>query len=155
MEGERIKDLNNLLKPVFGENVEIVDKTIANLTLPGENYFSDMLKLQVTTRNRDTNSTNTENFVAKCCIVEVDENMPKEAAAMLSHVFKPEIAFYKEIIPTMQKFLKEHGLKEVEIFPKLIASRYNLDGKEQPDENAVLILENLQAAGKDYDLNNL
>ncbi|XP_072393186.1 uncharacterized protein [Diabrotica undecimpunctata] len=144
MEGERIKDLNNLLKPVFGENVEIVDKTIANLTLPGENYLSDMFKLQVTTRNRDTNSTNTENFVAKCCIVDVDENMPKEAA---SHVFKPEIAFYKEIIPTMQKFLKEHGLKEVEIFAKLIASRYNLDGKEQPDENAVLILENLQAAG--------
>ncbi|CAG9833440.1 unnamed protein product [Diabrotica balteata] len=145
MEGERIKDLNNLLKPVFGENVEILDKTITNLTLPGENYWSDMLKLQVTTRNKITKATNTEYFVAKCCVI--DEKLPKGIAGDICRVFKPEIAFYKEIIPTMQKFLKEHGLKEVEIFPKLIAARYNLDGKEEPDENTVIIFENLQAAG--------
>ncbi|XP_072393193.1 uncharacterized protein [Diabrotica undecimpunctata] len=145
MEDERIKDLNNLLKPVFGENVEIVDKTITNLTLPGENYWSDMLKLQVTTKNKDTNATSTEHFVAKCCMV--DEKMPKELAAANSHMFKPEIAFYNEIIPTMQKFSKEHGLKEVDFFPKLIIARYNLDGKEEPDENAVLLLENLQVEG--------
>ncbi|XP_050512666.1 uncharacterized protein LOC126888443 [Diabrotica virgifera virgifera] len=141
MEGERIKDLNNLLKPALGENVEIVDKTITNLTQPGDNYFSDMLKLQVTTRNKDTNATNTEHFVAKCCIADAD------MAAQSSSLFKPEIAFYKEIVPTMQKFLKEHGQKEVEIFPKLIAARYNLDGKEEPDGDAVLVLENLQVAG--------
>ncbi|XP_072393195.1 uncharacterized protein [Diabrotica undecimpunctata] len=141
MEGERITDLNNLLKPALGENVEIVDTTITNLTLPGDNYFSDMLKLQVTTRNKDTNATNTEHFVAKCCIAE------EVLAAKSASMFKPEIAFYKEIVPTMQKFLREHGLKEVEIFPKMIAARYNLDGKEEPDGDAVLVLENLQVAG--------
>uniref|UniRef100_A0A6P7FB12 Uncharacterized protein LOC114328425 n=1 Tax=Diabrotica virgifera virgifera TaxID=50390 RepID=A0A6P7FB12_DIAVI len=145
MEDERIKDLNNLLKPVLGENVEIVDKTITNLTQPGENYWSDMLRLQVTTKNKDTNATNTEHFVAKCVII--DEKMPKELTAAGAHMFKPEIAFYNEIIPAMQKFAKEHGLKEVDFFPKLIAARYNLDGKEHPDENAVLLLENLQVAG--------
>ncbi|XP_050512655.1 uncharacterized protein LOC126888441 isoform X4 [Diabrotica virgifera virgifera] len=145
MEGERIKNLKKLLRPVFGENVEIVDKTITNLTLPGENYWSDMLNLQIKTRNKDTKTTNTEYFVAKCPVI--DEKLPKGIADDICRVFKPEIAFYKEIIPTMQKFLSEHGLKEVEFFPKLIAARYDLDGNEEPDGDAVMILENLQAAG--------
>jgi hypothetical protein len=62
--------------------------------------------------------------------------------------FRNEIAFYKDILPILQDFQRQHGVKEViDFVPKYYGSRRNLKGDEgKVDQDAVLLLENLKVA---------
>lgn len=120
----------------------IIEKDVTNLTAPGENYWSDMLKINLTVINDETGSTEEINVCAKCVVQESEQTI------FNIQMFKSEINFYREIIPTIQQFLNDHGLPEITFFPKLVCARLNLDGGAVPDKNAVLILENLKNQGK-------
>ncbi|XP_057667636.1 uncharacterized protein LOC130900782 [Diorhabda carinulata] len=141
MEPEKIKNLDELIKKYHGEDVQIVDKKITNLTAPGENYLSDIFKLDVTIKNKNGNES-IEHYVAKSVLIK-----PEMSTEISVEIFKNEILFYTTVIPTIRQFAKEHGLQDKDVFPELIAARLNLDHTDKPDENAVLILENLVEKG--------
>ncbi|XP_072400499.1 uncharacterized protein [Diabrotica undecimpunctata] len=137
-----IKDLPALLSSKLGKK-KIKDTKLSNLTAKGENFGSEMIKLDVTTVD-ENGKEETLHGVAK--------TLPKHE--MMRQAFKVqvtytnEMAFYDLILPTLQDFQRELGVKKViDWFPECYATRKNLNASDIIDDNAVIVLENLQISG--------
>ncbi|XP_063927629.1 uncharacterized protein LOC135140848 [Zophobas morio] len=132
----QIKKLENLVC-LPGKKIQSCD--VKRLTAPGENYGSLMLSLDITAEG--PNGPEKISLVAKT----VPPNEFIQELFMTSITFRNEIVFYKQIVPTLQEFQRENGVKEVIDFtPKYFGSRLNLTGGESVDENGALVLENLK-----------
>ncbi|KAJ8922348.1 hypothetical protein NQ315_004291 [Exocentrus adspersus] len=142
--GERaIKDLEKVLSARIGKHKKITDVKMEPLTAPGENYGSIMSKLDLTVEDQGT----------KTELHAVAKQIPaQEFARALFNIqvtFKNEIAVYDTIVPLLQDFQRENGVDEViDCFTEMYGARINL-GEENGtvDEDAVLILENLNFTG--------
>ncbi|XP_018562289.1 uncharacterized protein LOC108904286 isoform X2 [Anoplophora glabripennis] len=144
MTGEKIVKLDQLLNGYIGDSKSIVDTKYSRLTGPGENYGSILLKVDITLENKKDNSREELHTVAK--LIPEDEFFQKIFNVQVS--CKVEISFYDTIVPTLQRFQKEKGVQQVmDFFPKMYASRLNLNDSDTVDQNAVLLLENLIEAG--------
>ncbi|XP_072400504.1 uncharacterized protein [Diabrotica undecimpunctata] len=137
-----INDLPGLLSSKLGTK-KIKDTKLSNLISKGENFGSEMIKLDVTTVD-ENGKEETLHGVAK--------TLPKHE--MMRQAFKVqvtytnEMAFYDLIIPTLQDFQRELGVKKViDWFPECYATRKNLNTSDIIDDNAVIVLENLIIAG--------
>lgn len=146
MPGDNIENLEGLLQQYIGPNKKIVNIKKGRLTAPGENYCSIMLKLDITLKNLEKGKEEKLHAVAKTINTEVNDFFKQAAHPQ----FEKEIAFYTEIVPTLQDFQREQGITEVlDLFPKLYAARRNLHGNDgEVDDDAVIILENLKEQGK-------
>lgn len=144
---EEIKNLQELLSQYVGPHKKIISSEISKLTAPGENYLSVVLKVDVVVRDETTGKEEKVNAVGKCLhsndVHQMLRNFGKKN-------YETELAFYTEILPTLQEFVKEKGLKRnFDIFPKLIAYRPNLNGEtDEVDENSILLMENLDVEGE-------
>lgn len=142
-----IKKLQELVSQYVGTNGKVVSSDISNLTAPGDNYLSVMLKVDIFLKDEETHKEETIHAVAKCI-------HSSDVHPFLQHLgkmgYKNELAFYTKIIPTLQKFAEERNLqRDFDIFPKLIAFRPNLHGEnEEVDENSILLMENIKSLGK-------
>lgn len=145
MPGDNILDLEGLLQKHIGPNKEILDIKKENLTAPGENYCSIMVKLDVTLKNLTNGKEETLHAVAKTVNTDVNELFRLSAVPQ----FEKEINFYTEIVPALQEFQKQQGVTEVlDIFPEIYAARKNIRGDDgKVDDEAVIILENLKEKG--------
>lgn len=145
-----IEKLDELIYQYTGSSKTIVKTNISRLTLPGENYYSLMLKLDVTLRSIDNGGEEILHIVAKCRN-KTDSEYFNYIGPLL---FKKEIGFYTEIIPALERLQIDQGLEEVfNIFPKVLAFRRNLHGLNQKiDDHAVILLENLKENGKKKNL---
>ncbi|KAJ8918598.1 hypothetical protein NQ315_013103 [Exocentrus adspersus] len=142
--GDKIDNLGQLLKNYTGGSKKIVDTKVSRLTALGENYGSTLLKVDISLKNDNDDSEEELHVVAKC--IPEDEVLKEVFNIQVS--CKVEIAFYDTIVPTLQQFQRDKGVEEVvDFFPRMYASRINLNGGELVDENAVLLLENLKGAG--------
>ncbi|XP_072393453.1 uncharacterized protein [Diabrotica undecimpunctata] len=137
-----IKNLNGILKSVIGVS-KITNTKITRLTAPGENYGSLMLKLDVTLKSDEHLETDLHLVAKKIPTSELfRENFNIQVT------FKNEVAMYQTVVPILQSFQKESGVKNVfNCVPRFYGARINLDGGQQVDSDAVLILENLFANG--------
>lgn len=146
MPGADIKDLNGLMKDYIGPNKEIVDVKKERLTAPGENYCSIMMKLDITLKDVATGKEEILHAVAKTMNTEVADFFRQAAPPQ----FKKEIAFYTEVIPTLQQFQRDQGVTDVmDFFPKLYAARKNIHGNDDEiDDECVIVLENLKEQGQ-------
>ncbi|XP_017782879.1 PREDICTED: uncharacterized protein LOC108567118 [Nicrophorus vespilloides] len=144
---QEIKDLDVLLKPCLGSK-KISSYTTRNLIAAGENYGSIMLAVDVKIRkdNQDENEDETVNLVAKLC-------PPTEFIKKMFNIpitYKKEVGFYSTVIPTLQQFQIERGIKKpIDFFPKYFGSRINLNGFSEVDDDACLLLENIKVKGFD------
>lgn len=143
---EEIKNLQELLSQYVGPNKKVVATDISPLTDPGENYLSVMLKVDVVLRDEQTSQEEKVHAVGKCIHSSEVHQFLQDIGKMN---YKSELAFYTEIIPTLQSFANERGLEhDYDIFPKLIAYRANLHGTDdEVDENSVLLMENMKVSG--------
>lgn len=119
----------------------IKNYAVKQLTAPGENYGSLMLRLDVTVENQ--NIISEINTVAKM----LPPNTFLQEMFNSQVTFRKEIAFYKVIIPTLQQFQRDHDVQTILDFtPQYYGSRLNLknDDSAKVDEHAVLVLENLK-----------
>ncbi|XP_018569816.1 uncharacterized protein LOC108909865 [Anoplophora glabripennis] len=135
-----IENLQEVLSEYIKKSQSISDKKITNLTAPGENYGSIMLKLDLTLK--EENGTEKElHAVAKMI---PGQEFAREAFN-IQVTFKNEIAMYNVIAPTLRDFQRENGVnKVIDCFPEFYGARLNLGEQNGTvDENAVLILENL------------
>lgn len=141
-----IKNLESLLSSYLGPNKKVISSNISNLTAPGENYLSVVLKVEVVIRNEENGKEETLNAVAKCL-----HSGNNEMAKMFGKMnYDNEKNWYTEIVPTLENFLKDRGVKiNFDFFPKLIGYRANLHGEnDEIDEDSVILLENLAVNGK-------
>ncbi|CAG9833647.1 unnamed protein product [Diabrotica balteata] len=138
---EKIKHFEELIRDYIGPNKSVVDTKVSNLTAPGENYLSEIIKIDVVLQDKDTNHHEDLSLVAKLCV----EN---EFFGPTYNLTKNELIFYTDIVPPIKNFHKEHGLPPPSFYPDYAGGRLNLTGEtEKPDMDAILILENLVPKG--------
>lgn len=141
---EKIEKLEELVSEYINKDKKVVDSKITRLTPPNENFGSTILKVDLVLED-DNADSETLSIVAKM----LPENEFLQMAFNVTVSFKLESAFYSTIVPTLQEFQREHGVQEViDFFPKFYGSRNNLNGGDNVDGHAVLLLENLKVSGK-------
>lgn len=141
----KIRNLQSVLATTLGDDVEILEEKTALLTAPGEHYGSIMLALDVTIKRPDKKQEEVLKLVAKL----LPANQMLRVAFNVSVTFKKEVVAYLESIPTLVAFQKEFGVPEnrlLDIFPRCYGARVSLD-KDEVDDDAVLIFENLKVQG--------
>nr|XP_023014587.1 uncharacterized protein LOC111504301 [Leptinotarsa decemlineata]XP_023014588.1 uncharacterized protein LOC111504301 [Leptinotarsa decemlineata] len=139
-----ILNLEELLINHIDQNKKIVGTKITRLTAPGDNFGSEILKIDLVLNDKTGNSENLS-VIAKL----IPEFEFYQEIFNIQWTFKNERNFYEKIIPCLQQFQKEQGVQDViDLFPKYYGSRCNLEDKDtKVDGNAVLILENLKIKG--------
>lgn len=141
---KKIENIEQLISGYIGNNKKVTDVQISRLTESGENWGSTILKIDLTLNDQTGKSENLS-IVAKL----LPENEFFQKIFNVQKTFKLESAFYGAIVPTLQAFQKEQGIKDVlDLFPKFYGSRNNLDGGGKIDGNAVILLENLKVSGE-------
>jgi hypothetical protein len=137
---EHINNIEDLIP--LDETKKIVDRKIKRLTAVGENYGSLMLSVDLTIKT----PTGNEEIHAVAKTVPPNEFIQKVFNTPVT--FRNEIAFYKKVVPLLQQFQREHGVKKViDFVPKYYGSRLNKNCDEgEVDKDAVLLLENLKVA---------
>lgn len=140
-----IKKFDELIYQYTGPTTTCIRTDFSNFTTPGENYCSLLFKIDVTLKN-ENGKEEMLHTVAKCRNKKFNSHFGNMAPLQ----FKHEIAFYTEIVPVLEEFIRNQGVENMlNFFPKLIAARRNLHGKtDEIDENAVILLENLSEQGK-------
>lgn len=141
---DKIVGLEDLVSKYINHDKKIVETVLTPLTAPGENFGSTILKVDLVLKG-DDGKTEPLCLVAKM--------LPQGAFfQMVFNVlvtFKLESAFYEVVVPTLQSFQRQQGVKDViDFFPNFYGYRNNLNGGEEVDSNAVLLMENLKTSGK-------
>ncbi|XP_017774129.1 PREDICTED: uncharacterized protein LOC108560920 [Nicrophorus vespilloides] len=140
-----VKNLDKILSDSLGKDVVVIEQRSKFLTPPGEHYGSIMLALDATVKIDGKEEI----------LPLVAKMLP--ASDMLRVAFDSGVTFQKEIdaytktIPALVQFQRDYNVPEhkiLDIFPKCFGARISLD-KDEVDENAVLIFENLKVKGYD------
>ncbi|KAK4886183.1 hypothetical protein RN001_002454 [Aquatica leii] len=140
MNSYKIKDLHNLLKQYFKDEVKLVHYEAKPLTSKGENFGSEILDLEIKLQYVD--SEKTLRLVAKMC---PPTEILKEVFAT-AVTFKKEIYAYNIILPTLLKFQQETCGRNCEkLYAECFGTRLNLNlNMDTIDDDAVILLENLK-----------
>ncbi|XP_072380031.1 uncharacterized protein [Diabrotica undecimpunctata] len=134
-----IKIIKDIISEYIGEEKMIVNIEISKY---GENYLSDIFKLDVKVRSKSGEKEDLD-LVAKCSIHDKGLEMAQRTARLI----KNEILCYDTIIPTLREFRMKYGFPDFDFITKYIASHCNLKEENLTESEAVLILENICAKG--------
>ncbi|CAG9831174.1 unnamed protein product [Diabrotica balteata] len=142
----KIEKLDELISGHIGRDKKIIDSKITRLTAPGENFGSEMLKVDLRLKSTEGKEEDLH-VVAKL----IPENEFSRAIFNVDVSFNVEKEFYNSIVPTLQDFQRKQGItKVIDCFPRLYGARNNLGNNgEKVDNNAALVLENLKIQGFD------
>lgn len=143
----QVRDLEGVLCDYFKGDIKLEDVKSKMLTAPGEHYGSIMLAIDVIAKINGKKEK--LNLVAK--LIPASE-MLREAFD-IKVTFKKEVNFYLHALPALIQLQKEYKVPEeriLDIFPICYGARVSLDkNKNEVDEDAVLIFENLKVQGYD------
>lgn len=135
-----IKNLNELIF-TFVDKSKFVSASVSKLTAPGENYCSELLALDISTRSSENPQIHT---VAKL----LPENEFARKIFKSERTFLLETLFYEKITQSLRNFQKEQGFTQlIDSFPQFCTARFNLENGREIDENAVLVIKNLKNEG--------
>ncbi|XP_028129630.1 uncharacterized protein LOC114325698 [Diabrotica virgifera virgifera] len=138
---DKIRNFEELISDYIGPFKTVVDTKSSNLTAPGENYLSDIIKIDIVLKDKITNKNEDLSLVAKLTINH-------EFMGPTHNITKNEVIFYRDVIPAIKRFHRKHGLPSPSFYPDFAGGRINLTGDEdKADEDAVLVLENLVTKG--------
>lgn len=142
----KIRNLADVLEHSLGPDFEILEQQTRILTAPGEHYGSIMLAVDVKIK-RTEKKEETLHLVAKL----IPANEMLRIAFNIEVTFKKEAFAYLHSIPALVEFQKEYNVPEgrlLDMFPKCYGARITLDkDKDQVDEDAVILFENLKLQG--------
>lgn len=146
-ENPKLEKLEHLISPYIGKDKQIINTKIANITAPGENNGSTILKVDLIIENGNKHQERLHLFAKLIPPSEYFQNLFN-----CQVTFKLEAAFYEVIVPTMQSFQREKGFTKVmDFFPQFYGARSNLNDSEIVDVNGAILLENLKVSGE-YDI---
>jgi thiamine kinase-like enzyme len=139
-----LNDFKDLLSKHVGANKKIISTDITNLVELGENFGGELLKLAITVEDEATKKTELLHAVAK----KIPELEYFQKVFNIQETFKSEITFYEKLVPIFRQFQEQHNVAEVlDCVAEIYGSRWNLNGSDVVDKDAVLILENLIIPG--------
>lgn len=143
-ETPKLEKLDELISPYIEQDKKIIETKITNITQPGENNGSTILKVDLILENKAKQHEQL-NIFAK--LIPPTEFFQKLFNCQLT--FKLEAAFYAEIVPTLQSFQREKGITKVmDLFPRFYGARSNLNETDIVDTHGAILLENLKVSGK-------
>uniref|UniRef100_A0A6P7FGC0 Uncharacterized protein LOC114330006 n=2 Tax=Diabrotica virgifera virgifera TaxID=50390 RepID=A0A6P7FGC0_DIAVI len=142
----KIEKLDDLISDHIGKDKKVIGSKITRLTAPGENFGSEMLKVDIRLKSAEGKEEDLH-VVAKL----IPENEFARAIFNVDVSFNVEKGFYNVIVPTLQDFQRKQGItKVIDCFPRLYGARNNLGNNGgKVDDNAALVLENLKIQGFD------
>lgn len=145
MKCDYVEKFQEFLSQNFGKNCTVCIDNVSDLTQPGENYMSHVLKVDGTAKKLKMKGETKFHFVVKAMRKGINADM----IVLPKSMFEKEIAFYSEILPAIENFLIENGSVEKEdIFSECFCYRRNLNGNiGYVDENSILVLQNLHYKG--------
>nr|CAD7258078.1 unnamed protein product [Timema shepardi] len=137
-------DLEELLRPKFGESITVDDFSTTFLTEPGDNYGSTMLAVEVIL------GPNKEKLPLVAKLLP-----PNEMSRQLfqCHItVRKEIDIYTLVSPEFSRIQRENGVpldKVLDVFPECYGARATreLDIGQPADEGSAILLENLKISG--------
>ncbi|KAG5870714.1 hypothetical protein JTB14_020726 [Gonioctena quinquepunctata] len=140
-----IKNLDELIGQYIDKNKKIVDTNITRLTAPGDNYGSEMLRVDLILKDGKSDKREDLSVVAKL----IPETEFFRYIFNIQVAFNAERNFYATVVPTLQEFQKTQGITEViDCFPKFYGARTNLKNDDGDiDDDAVIVMENLKVLG--------
>lgn len=139
-----VKNLSSLLRQKLGDDLKIVKVDWKNLTDPGENYGSLIIAVNATVALGG--KTEIHNIVVKL----------SPPSAWLQELFNTpltflkELQFYRDLTPAFIALQRENGITEAEktwLGARYYGGRMGLEEGEKFDEQAAIVLENLNYAG--------
>ncbi|XP_056639656.1 uncharacterized protein LOC130447054 [Diorhabda sublineata] len=136
-----IVNFHELLKDFVGCNRNIIHTKVTKLTTPGENYMSDIFKINLKLKNNNDDDVIEDVHLVAKLVVTNDFTGPT------ANLTKNEILFYEKIVPALESFQERYGVEFPRFFPKYVAGRINLNGSDVPDKDAVVVLEDLSEKG--------
>lgn len=141
-----IKNLQELLSQYVGPKKKIISSDVSNLMALGENYLSVVLKVDVLLQDEETGKEEKLSGVAKTI---PSGGMFDRMIDFGKMNYNNERIWYTDVVPTLTNFAREKGfVRNLDIFPRLIAFRANLHGEnDEVDLDSVLLMENLQIQG--------
>lgn len=145
MTSARIRTCQKILKDSIDPNERIIKEDYKNITQPGENYCSEIYRIDIILENLQTNVKKPLHAIAKFMKEDCVENLK----IFTMYQFEKEIGFYAEVVPTLQEFHESGVDKVYDIFPKLLGYQKNKRGTEEKvDEDVVIVLDNLKMLSK-------
>lgn len=143
----QVKNLKDVIRQCVGEDFVVLEESSRTLTSPGEHYGSIMLAISLKIKLISNPKPKILNLVAKMIPAS---DMLREAFDIYV-TFKKEVHAYTRAIPALINLQKEYNVKNekiLDIFPKCYGARLSLNPeKDEVDEDAVLIFENLKILG--------
>lgn len=140
-----LRDLQSLLRNKLTDQI-IVDNFTTKSLLPfGENYGSTILNVEATIRRDDDAKKEDLHLIAKM----LPPTAFQRELFNSPYTFKKEIAMYEKIAPLYKRLEIENKIEDelLDVWPKIYGSRLAIDPNVEFDENAVILMENLQALG--------
>lgn len=144
----KIKKLEELVSQYIDDTKKIVETRVSRHVFASEAPGSTVLIIDVVLKDETRYTQEILSVVAKL----LPERKFFQRVFNSKVTFKNEVTFYKTVIPVLESFLKESGVKEtLDYFPKFYGARLNLEGDcDRVDEDAVLILEEAKGKAKSY-----
>lgn len=139
-----IKNLEDLVGKYIEEEKKIVETRVIGVAR--KNSGSTVLEVDIVVKDESKYTQEVRSVAAK-----VIHQISYSQKVLNNEVqFKNEVNFYEVIIPLLENFQTERGIKNpLEYFPKFYGARLNLDSEsDKIDQNAVIILEQLSRKGK-------
>lgn len=135
-----IKNLSDVLREHINSTKTI--KSVEIRKLPQAGYGSIMAKVAITLKGKEDSEEK---------LYTVAKLLPSDGYVrqlfQIEFTYKNEVAFYNTVLPTLIHFQKEKGVTPLlNMFAKFYGARLSLQ-KNEVDEDAVLILEDLSVAG--------
>lgn len=139
-------ELQSLLQNSFGKDVIVLNCTNENLLSVGENFASDMIKINAKIQRDKNSPVEDYNFVAKKILADVDD------FGNWTTVVEREIFMYTDIIPLYSRIEMENGVDKDKTIAENVAKLYGykivVDPKTKMAGNGSLILlENIKVKG--------
>ncbi|XP_014606693.1 PREDICTED: uncharacterized protein LOC106788184 [Polistes canadensis] len=141
-----LRELEPLLRLTLGDKLIVENYTTTSFLPPGENYGSTILAVDAVIKKEGEMKNENLHMIAKMAPpTEFQRRIFKS-----SYTFKKEAFMYERLIPYYRNLERDFGIDEselIDVIPKFYALRLSLDPNIDFDDNAVILLENLQTRG--------
>lgn len=144
-----IKDLEPLLQKSFGdERLKVTDFTATRLLPPGENYCSEIVKLDVEVIGGNSKKEKLQLVAKKASSVDEESQFINWV-----DVFQKEVFMFAKLLPAYRDLEIKMGMEEKRLFdilPRYVGHRNSLKiNHDTADEDSLILMENIKVQGYD------
>ncbi|CAH1113499.1 unnamed protein product [Psylliodes chrysocephalus] len=143
MSSTKLQKLDEIISNYIEKDKDIIDMQVSNLTNPGDNWGSQIYKVDLKLKTKTTESEELY-LVAK----QIPNSEYYQQVFNVQVTFNQEKEFYKTVVPTLHDFQRKMGTKILDAFPKFYGARNSLNCENgKVDKDGLIVVENLKIKG--------